>query len=241
MGQRFSNSPATHPHPPQGWGQPHQWVSSTSHALPTPIRRSAASPQGTGTTTSASHPTLPPPSQKRAPWSDHRVSQPYPQGTAWVCSGPSGGPSAPACWGRPVCSHSLSTGSASLEGDRSVGLIPALAVAVTSRAGAGLTWDRSALQQPQVLGWGPSAPCHRHRATGQSRFAATCQREAVRQRAPALSLNPCLKNHGPLCPPSYPLQTGVQATGGGSGGVWLGRGRRGRSAPGSLLWKKLLV
>lgn len=116
------------------------------------------------------------------------MSWPYPRGTAWVCSGPSGGPSAPACWGRPVCSHSSSTGSASLEGDRSVGLVSLprpLPSPLWGRAGAQLTWDRSALQRPQVWGWGPSAPCHQHGATRQSRFAATCWGEAIRQQAPA--------------------------------------------------------
>lgn len=72
----------------------------------------------------------------------HRASQSYPRGTAWVCSGPSGGPSAPACWGRPVCSHSSSTGNASLEGDRRVGPIPV--VAVTS---AGQSWGWAHLGQ----------------------------------------------------------------------------------------------
>lgn len=87
----------------------------------------------------------------------------------------------------------------------------------------GLTWDRSALQRPQVLRWGPSAPRHRHRAAGQSRFAATWRGEAVRRRVPSATGSagsaepqPCL-NHVPLCPPSHPLQLGGMAIGGVSG------------------------
>lgn len=76
------------------------------------------------------------------------------------------------------------------------------------RGRAGLTWDRSALQRPQVLGWGPSAPHQRHRAAGQSRFAATCQGEAAGQQA-APSPSPSL-NHGPAALPT--LANGVQAT-----------------------------
>ena len=85
-----------------------------------------------------------------------RVSQPYPRGTAWVCSGPSGGPSAPACWGRPVCSRSSSTGSACLEGDRSVGLIPA-PVAVTG-AGLGLGSPGTGLRFSGRRSWAEVPP-----------------------------------------------------------------------------------
>lgn len=49
---------------------------------------------------------------------------PYPQGTAWVCSAPSGGPSALACWEKPICSRSWSRRSASLQEDTAIGLIP---------------------------------------------------------------------------------------------------------------------
>lgn len=40
------------------------------------------------------------------------------------------------------------------------------------RGGAGLTWDRSALQRPQLRGRGPCAP--RHRGTGQGWVTAAC-------------------------------------------------------------------
>lgn len=40
------------------------------------------------------------------------------------------------------------------------------------RGGAGLTWDRSALQRPQLRGRSPCAP--RHRGTGQGWVTAAC-------------------------------------------------------------------
>lgn len=152
------------------------------------------------------------------------MSWPYPRGTAWACSGPSGGPSAPACWGRPVCSHSSSTGSASLEGDRFVGLVPLpqpLPSLPRGRAGVWLTWDRSALQWPQVWGWGPSAPCHRHGAARQSRFAATCRGEAIRQRAPA-AVGRDKPRPLPKPPPSLPsfLPFTKRGSGNWGGGGW---------------------
>lgn len=160
----------------------------------------------------------PPPSRtKKAPWSHVGVSWPYPRGTAWVCSGPSGGPSAPACWRRRVCSRSSSTGSASLEGQRSVGTTLALGTAATSPgAGQRLTWDWSALQRPQLLGWGPSTPCHW--ATRQSCFSGTCWGEAVRQ-PPASVL--------PQPPPAITLPQTPTDRGAGHWGALVGSGLEG--------------
>lgn len=52
------------------------------------------------------------------------LPSPYPQGTAWVCSAPSGGPSALACWEKPICSRNWNRRSASLQEDTAIGLIP---------------------------------------------------------------------------------------------------------------------
>lgn len=70
---------------------------------------------------------IPPPGSMSticAPRGTPILPSPYPQGTAWVCSAPSGGPSALACWEKPICSRSWSRRSASLQEDTAIGLIP---------------------------------------------------------------------------------------------------------------------
>lgn len=126
---------------PCGSGGTHQHVSVPSRALPTAGWGNAASPRGAGTlrASCAVSPSFKPCFSPSHPNTEHPGAitgrpgahhPPYPQGIAWVCSGPSGGPSAPACWGRPVCSRSWSRRSASLEGDTAL----ALAIAQPSPA-----------------------------------------------------------------------------------------------------------
>lgn len=140
------------------------------------------------------------PPKKRA----RAVSRPYPRGTAWVCSGPSGGPSAPACWGRPVCSRSSSTGSVSLQGHRSVGLVPAPAVAVPS---PGRGWAHLG----QVCASAAAAPgpgSLRSPASGHWAGLGHCS-----LRGEGVRLSPAKP---PLCPP-HPLKTGERGLGGLAG------------------------
>lgn len=57
--------------------------------------------------------------------------------------------------------------------DPSAPCLPRLSLS-PPRGGAGLTWDRSALQRPQLRGRGPSAPHQRQRGTGQGWVTAAC-------------------------------------------------------------------
>lgn len=155
------------------------------------------------------HPYLPPPAllcprpaKKRA----LGVSRPYPRGTAWVCSAPSGGPSAPACWGRPVCSRSSNTGSVSLQGHGSVRLVPAPAVAVPS---PGRGWAHLG----QVCASAAAAPgpgSLRSPASGHWAGLGHCS-----LRGELVRLSPA---EPPLCPP-HPFKTEKWSLGGVAGGA----------------------
>lgn len=174
MGQ--SQHSPSHTAPPCGDGRTHQHVPVPSRALPTAGWGNAASPRGAGTLRascavspsfklcfSPSHPNKEPPGAiTGCPGAHH---PPYPQGTALVCSGPSGGPSAPACWGRPACSRSWSRRSASLEGEGSIGfghrpvITRGIALTVLSSPEAGLRFSsrRSCMGAPPLptAGMGP--------------------------------------------------------------------------------------
>lgn len=169
MGLQSQYQPGcTEPPGTPGPGQPHQWVSSTSHALPTPVQCRAALPVATGTTSAARAPSpaLPPHSQTKAPWRD--TGRP-----SLTLEGLRG-----SVVDLQVVHQLLHAGEGQFaaiaralvmlpwkETD-ALAPFPLLLSPLQGRAGAGLTWDRSALQWPQVLGWGPSAPHHRHRAAG---------------------------------------------------------------------------
>lgn len=185
--------------PPWGWGQPHQWVSSTSHALPTPIRCCAASPRGTGTVTSAASalsPALPPPNQKRALWSEAGCP-------SLTLEGLRG-----SVVDLQVVHQLLHAGEGQF--------------AAVARALVVLAWketDPLASSLPLLLslgqGWGSAhlGQVCASAAAGPGLRSLRSLPPASGRRAEPLrcnlpqaetSLSPCL-NHLPLCPPSYPL------------------------------------